>query len=135
MISKIRRFSLYNKHFKCNTQSKLWLPPPIGGYLLTCTVQSISIQHVACPTAAFEATKRISAIMFTPSIGSIAFIDIYKEGRTSTTKIELLSKWNSSTLQHTLTREAIACESYIASTVIATICVTAGSIIMTHVVS
>ena len=54
--------------------------------MLTSAVQSISIHHVACPTAAFEATKRISAIMFTPSIGSIAFIDIYKIGRTSTTE-------------------------------------------------
>ena len=51
--------------------------------MLTSAVQSISIQHVACPTAAFEATKCISAIMFTPSIGNIAFIDIYKMGRTS----------------------------------------------------
>jgi len=51
--------------------------------MLTSAVQSISIQHVACPTAAFEATKRISAIMFTPSIGSIAFVDIYKMGKTS----------------------------------------------------
>jgi len=49
--------------------------------------------------------------------------------------MQLLSKWNSSTLQHTLTREAIACESHIASTVIATLCVTAGCITMAYVFS
>jgi len=47
--------------------------------LLTSAVQSISIQHVACPTAAFKATKCISTIVFTPSIGIITFVDIYIE--------------------------------------------------------
>ena len=55
--------------------------------MLTSAVQSISTQQIAYPTAAFEATKRISTIMFTPSIGSIAFVDIYKMDRTSTTEL------------------------------------------------
>ena len=43
---------------------------------LTSAVQSIPIQLVACPTAAAEATNRISTVVFTPSIVGSTLINV-----------------------------------------------------------
>ena len=99
--------------------------------MLTIAVESIVVQLVACPTVTKETADGVTAHLFTASIAYITLIDIYtiQMHRHVQTDVPIYIVIVSTTF----TAEAISSEACIAYAVVAANCVTARSIVMTHV--